>query len=205
MTVTQNNLPCLLLAGGQSRRMGGGHKFLRAIGDKTMLDHIIEQLQPQVGDILINSNTPLENMSYPVVADCVDGFRGPLAGILTGLEYFGARQTGHTHMLCMPCDVPFVPDDLVIRLSDRLGAGPNSIVMAYSNTRIHPVISMWPFALMEDLREALLVEDLRKILVFAERYQLTSAKWENEPEDPFFNVNSPEDLIEAEKRLGLGT
>ena len=193
--------PCVLLAGGQSRRMGGEDKFLKPFGDSTLLGHIVSRLEPQVSDIMINANRPLKDVPYPVEKDIVDGQRGPLAGILTGLTYFSQKDTDATHLLCFPCDIPFVPLDLVQKLQDKLGAGPHSIAMAYSGNRIHPVISLWPFALLDQLREALVVEDLRKILVFAERYQLTSAKWTGGDEDPFFNVNTPGDLLLAKARL----
>ncbi|GLQ05820.1 molybdenum cofactor guanylyltransferase MobA [Sneathiella chinensis] len=197
-------VPCLLLAGGQSRRMGGGAKFLKTIGERSMLDHIIDRLKPQVGDFLINSNQPLENTEYPVRPDTVPGFNGPLAGILTGLECFSDQGCTASHMLSVPTDAPFLPTDLVKRLQDAMTASPTAIVMAYSGSRIHPVVALWPFALKEALREALVDEGLRKILVFAERYSLTSARWEDTPVDPFFNVNHPEDLDFARSVLTGG-
>ncbi len=193
------NPPCVILAGGLSRRMGGGHKFLKLLDGKPLLDHVIDAIKPQVSDILINSNSEIESVIYPIRADVVSGNLGPLSGILTGLQYFQDVGTPATHMLCVPSDAPFVPADLVKRLSEALSGNIYSIAMAYSDHRIHPVVSLWPFSLLEDLRNALVTEDLRKILVFAERYSLRSVEWPVEGRDPFFNINRPEDLAKASK------
>ncbi|WP_206378219.1 molybdenum cofactor guanylyltransferase MobA [Sneathiella limimaris] len=193
--------PCVILAGGQSRRMGGEHKFLKTLGGMSLMDRVIQTIKPQVSDILINSNTPISRDDYPIVSDMVDGHLGPLAGILTGLKYFKDQGSKATHLLCVPSDAPFIPLDLVKRLTEGLSGKIYSISMAYSDHRIHPVISLWPFALLEDLEKAVTEENLRKILVFAERYSLRSVEWPIEGGDPFFNINRPEDLEEAANRL----
>jgi molybdopterin-guanine dinucleotide biosynthesis protein A len=193
------NPPCVILAGGLSRRMGGEHKFLKLLDGKPLLDHVIDAVKPQVSDLLINCNTEIDASSNPVRADIVGGNLGPLSGILTGLQYFQEAGTSATHMLCVPSDAPFIPSDLVDRLTEALSGNVYSIAMAYSDHRIHPVISLWPFSLLEDLRRALVEEDLRKILVFAERYSLRSAEWSIVGRDPFFNINRPEDLVDASK------
>lgn len=194
-------LPCMILAGGLSRRMGGGAKFLEMLGEKTVLEHIIDRVHPQVGDILINSNMTLEGARFPVRSDVIEGHHGPLAGVLTGLEYFAEQGSKATHMLSIPADAPFIPEDLVERLVGGLSASPHSIVMACSMERIHPVIGLWPFALANDLRKAVVDEGLRKILVFAERYTLTSVRWSEEEGDPFYNINRPEDMEAARERM----
>lgn len=191
---SKSNFPCLILAGGQSRRMGGGDKFLEKIGTKTLLEHIVERIEPQVGPILLNSNIAIEDAGFPVIADVVTGHLGPLAGILTGLEYFREKGCAATHMLSLPSDAPFIPCDLVEKLTDGLADSPTSIAMAYSKGRVHPVVALWPFTIAKALRDALVNEDLRKILVFAERYDLRHVQWTDERQDPFYNVNRPEDL-----------
>ncbi|MCG8491152.1 MAG: molybdenum cofactor guanylyltransferase MobA [Sneathiellales bacterium] len=194
-------VPCLVLAGGQSRRMGGGDKFLKRLGSKTILDHVLDTIEPQVSDILINSNSDLEGMRYPVRKDGLSGHLGPLAGILTGLQYFSHQEQKASHMLSVPADAPFIPEDLVERLLARMSSSPHSIVMAYSMDRIHPVVALWPFALKDELERAIKEEGLRKILVFAERYSLNSVRWSEEEGDPFYNINRPEDFDYAEKML----
>ncbi len=193
--------PCIILAGGQSRRMGDGDKFLKQIAGKSLLNHILHRIEPQVTEVLINSNVAIEDASWPVVCDAVDEGQGPLAGILTGLEYFRDKGCTATHMLSIPADAPFIPNDLVKRLETGLTASPHSIVMAYSKERVHPVVSLWPLSLAAQMRAALVGEDLRKILIFAERYSLNSVRWTDAEGDPFFNVNTPEDLEVARVRM----
>lgn len=195
--------PGLLLAGGQSRRMGGGAKFLQPLDGKTLLERVIETIQPQTSGLILNMNISgqdIDNINLPVIPDTVSGFAGPLAGILTGLEYFNRNSARHTHMLSLPTDAPFIPDDLVARLLSALGPGREEIVMAESKGRVHPVIALWPLSLADALRHALVEEDLRKILVFADRYRRVNVVWDDEAGDPFFNINRPEDLAEAERR-----
>ncbi len=204
MSCAEDLLPCLLLAGGQSRRMGGGAKFLQVLNGKSLLERIVETVEPQVGNLILNMNIEvhnIDNISIPVVSDSVTGFAGPLAGILTGLEYFNRKNIKNTHMLSLPTDAPFIPHDLVPRLLSALGPDRNEIVMAESMGRVHPVVALWPLSLAEDLRHALVEEDLRKILVFADRYPRVNVVWGDDEGDPFFNINRPEDLVEAEKRF----
>ncbi|MCF8465887.1 MAG: molybdenum cofactor guanylyltransferase MobA [Sneathiella sp.] len=204
MTEPTPEFPCLLLAGGQSRRMGGGAKFLQELRGRTLLSRIVDTLRPQVTEMVLNMNMDIEDIVSPDIAvlkDSVSGFVGPLSGILTGLEYFNEKKVDASHMLSVPTDAPFMPADLVSRLAAALGPRDNTIVMARSAGRVHPVAALWPLSLASDLRAALVGEDLRKILVFADRYTRVEVTWEDDEGDPFFNINRPEDLAEAERRL----
>lgn len=206
MTHGAGEFPCVLLAGGQSRRMGGGAKFLQTLGGKTLLFRIIETLKPQVSELVLNMNIDRDeaaDLNIPIIKDSISGFAGPLAGILTGLEYFNDRSNPASHMLSVPTDAPFIPDDLVARLAAGLKGSKETIVMAQSVGRVHPVVGLWPMSLAADLRAALVEEDLRKILVFADRYPRVEVVWEDNEGDPFFNINRPEDLAEAEQRFSL--
>ncbi|MDF2365951.1 molybdenum cofactor guanylyltransferase MobA [Sneathiella sp.] len=204
MTGRAQKFPCLLLAGGRSRRMGGGAKFLERLGGKTLLLHSIDTLRPQVSEFVLNMNMEAGEdipSDIPVIKDSVSGFAGPLAGVLTGIEYFNKKNVDSTHMLSVPTDAPFIPADLVERLASEIRSTTNKIVMANSVGRVHPVVALWPLALAVDLRSALVEEDLRKILVFADRYPRSEVIWGEDEGDPFFNINRPEDLAEAERRL----
>ena len=204
MNEAVTKFPCLLLAGGQSRRMGGGTKFLQELSGQTLLERIVKTLRPQVGEMVLNMNadTPRDALpDLPVLKDSVSGFAGPLAGILTGLEYFGAKGGTASHMLSVPTDAPFIPGNLVERLSEGLEGDKITIVMAHSVGRVHPVIALWPISLAADLRKALTEENLRKILVFADRYNRVEVEWTEDEGDPFFNVNRPEDLEAARQRV----
>lgn len=194
----------VLLAGGQSRRMGGGDKCLRPLGERTILEHVIDCIRPQVGPLILNANgNPARFQRYglPVVADVVDGFAGPLAGILTGLRW-AAKEAPHCDwVLSVPTDAPFIPQDLVASLSKGISAQNAQLACATSRGRTHPVVGLWPVTLADALEHALVSEDVRKIDRWTARYDLVEVAFDDADIDPFFNTNRPEDLAIAERLL----
>ena len=198
----------LLLAGGQSRRMGGGDKCLQKLGGKSLLARVIQCARPQVDHIILNANGDVgrfDSYGLKVVKDVVDGFVGPLAGILTGLEWARENQPECHWVASFACDAPFVPGDLVSRLSEAIVEKKGTLVCASSNGQDQPVFGLWPVALAEDLRSALVKEGIRKVDTWTDRYHLVRANWSTDPIDPFLNVNRPADLVEAEKVLRAAT
>ncbi len=186
---------CVLLAGGLATRMGGGDKGLKQVQGKPILDRVIDVVRPQVGDLVINANgdgARFSEYGFDVVADSVEGFVGPLAGILAGMDY----HDGCDWIVSVPTDTPFLPEDLVERLFAPIRDGEAEIVLARSGGFDHPVVGIWPVKLKEDLRKALVEEDIRKLKKWIGRYSYTTVEWETDPVDPFFNANSPEDLAE---------
>ena len=197
----------LLLAGGLARRMGGGDKPLRTIGGRTILDHVIERLRPQCARLVINANGDpgrFAGWGLPVVTDSIEGFAGPLAGILAGLDWAAAHAPGITHVASVAADTPFIPRDLVVRLASEMAAANAELAVAASGGWSHPVIGLWPVAIREALRQALTIEHERKIDRFTARYKLATATWPSDPVDPFFNANAPDDLDQAEAFLAQG-
>jgi molybdenum cofactor guanylyltransferase len=196
----------VLLAGGLARRMGGGDKPLKTIGGRTILDHVIARLAPQCDGLILNANgDPARFAAFglPVVADTVEGFAGPLAGILTALDWVAANKPDIKWVLSAATDCPFLPRDLVARLQ-RAREGENAqLAVAASNGQTHPVIGLWNVALREKLRHALVVEDIRKIDRWTARYPLATVTWPVEPVDPFFNANTVDDIAEAERLAAL--
>jgi len=194
----------LVLAGGLARRMGGGDKALIEIGGISILDRVLATLSGQCAGLAINANGDPQRFAdtaLPVIPDNVPGFAGPLAGILAGLDWLAAQNNGIEWMLTVPGDCPFLPEDLVERLHQArrdLGAGV-PLACARSGEWRHPVVGLWPLALRADLRHALTVDDLRKIEVWTARHGVAVADWPVDPIDPFFNVNSPEDVTRAEE------
>jgi molybdopterin-guanine dinucleotide biosynthesis protein A len=194
----------LVLAGGLARRMGGGDKARIEIGGVTILDRVLATLSAQCTGIIINANGDAKRFAdtgLEVVPDNVSGFAGPLAGILTGLDWLAAQNNGIEWLVSVPGDCPFLPDDLVERLHlarRKMGAGV-PLACARSGEWRHPVVGLWPLALRADLRKALVEEDLRKIEVWTARHGVAMAEWPTDPVDPFFNVNTPEDAAKAEK------
>jgi molybdenum cofactor guanylyltransferase len=198
----------LVLAGGLARRMGGGDKALIRIGNETILQRALARLAPQVSGIVLNANGDPRRFApfgLPVVADSVPDFAGPLAGILAGLDWVAAKRPDIEWVVSVPGDCPFLPRDLVARLQAARIAEGKPLACAHSGDWRHPVVGLWQVALREDLRHAITIEDLRKIEVWTARHGVALADWPAEPVDPFFNVNTPEDVEMATKLVALET
>lgn len=192
----------LILAGGLSRRMGGGDKPLAQVGGVAIVDRVIAALRPQCAGLVLNANGDPARFSaqgLPVVADDVPGFAGPLAGVLAGLEYCARAHPQIAWVVSVAADSPFLPADLVARLQGARIAGGARLACAASGDHTHPVIGLWPVDLAADLRRALVEEDIRKIDRFTARYPIATVEWPATPVDPFFNANTPEELVEAER------
>ena len=190
----------VILAGGLSRRMGGNEKSLLMLAGKPPVRWVQEALAPQVSHLALNANGDPQRFDFldlPVIADTVDGFVGPLAGILAGMRWASAIGDV-SHVVSAAADTPFLPEDLVTRLQDSINT-PDEIAMANSVGRIHPVFGLWPIRLADALERFLVDEDKRKILEFANRYTLHSVNFDKPNSDPFFNINTPDDLAEAEQ------
>ncbi|MBR0679356.1 molybdenum cofactor guanylyltransferase MobA [Roseomonas eburnea] len=200
----RGTLGCVL-AGGLARRMGGGDKPLRTLGGRPMLDHALARLAPQVAAVVLNANgDPARFASYglPVVADGLPDYPGPLAGILAAMDWAAAERPDLPWIASVPGDSPFIPDDLVARLHAAREAASVPFACARSGGQTHPPVGLWPVALREELRAALLAGE-RKIDRWTARHGCTHADWPDNPVDPFFNANAPEDLAIAERLLPL--
>ena len=195
-----------VIAGGLSRRMGGGDKPLLLLGGRAILDHVLDRFGPQCGAMVINANGDARRLKHyllPVLADPVEGFAGPLAGLLAALDWAAENRPDAALVATVPGDCPFLPHDLVERLSSARRSGRAEIALASSGGRSHPVAGLWPVALRAALRHALLEEGLRKVSFWTDRHSTARADWAADPVDPFFNVNTPEDLAEAGRLLPL--
>jgi len=192
----------LVLAGGLARRMGGGDKALIRIGGKAILDRVLAVLRGSCEPIILNANgDPARFARYglPVIADSVPDFAGPLAGILAGLDWAAAHAPGTEWVVTVPGDCPFLPADLVDRLHAARAEAGTPLACARSGEWRHPVVGLWRVDLRDDLRHALTVEDLRKIEIWTARHGVAIASWPDQPIDPFFNVNTPEDVAAADR------
>jgi molybdopterin-guanine dinucleotide biosynthesis protein A len=195
----------MVLAGGLARRMGGGDKPLRLLGGVPMLDHALARLAPQVAAMVINANgDPTRFAAYrvPVVADGLPDHPGPLAGILAALDWAAAHRPHLPWVVSVPGDSPFIPLDLVARLHAARLAASVPLACARSGGPAHPPVGLWPVALRDDLRAALMGGE-RKIDRWTARHGCAPADWPATPVDPFFNANAPEDLQAAEALLPL--
>lgn len=200
----RHDITGLVLAGGLSRRMGGGDKGLLALGERPMLAHVIGRLAPQIGALAINANGDpgrFADFELPVVPDTVDGFVGPLAGVLAGMMWTRRAHPTARWVASVSADAPFLPADLVARLVVAVADRGNAIAIAQSAGELHPVIGLWPVALAEDLERALR-DGLRKVLAWTDRHGTVPVAFDmidvgGTSVDPFFNANTPEDLAEA--------
>ncbi|MGJ8572044.1 MAG: molybdenum cofactor guanylyltransferase MobA [Hoeflea sp.] len=194
----------VVLAGGLSRRMGGGEKGLQLLAGQSMISRVIGRIAPQVDALAINANAdpePYLEFGLPILPDTISGHVGPLAGVLTGLEW-ATGLPGVTHIVSAATDTPFLPLDLVSKFSAH--AAPERIVIARSDGNRHPVFGLWPVALRQDLAEWLATSETMKVLAWVQRHDFTFCDFEADGEaapDPFFNANTPEELAEAGRIL----
>jgi molybdopterin-guanine dinucleotide biosynthesis protein A len=194
----------VVLAGGRATRMGGGDKALRMLGGRALLDHVLARVGPQVAGVALNANgDPARFAAWglPVLGDPVAGFPGPLAGVLAGLVW--AREFGAVDILVVPTDTPFLPADLVVRL--RAGRGGAAVACAVSAGRVHPVVGLWRVELAGAL-EAGLASGERRVETWLRARGLAEVGFPADAGggDAFANVNTPEELADAARRLAGG-
>ena len=197
--------PCVILAGGLSRRMGTNKSLVR-LGGMTLLDHIIERLSPQASAIALNGDMEWREPSgLRRVPDTFSDKLGPLAGILAAMRDTAAHHPAATHVLTVPTDAPLLPSDLMTRLVAAID-GKGSIAVASSDGNLHPVVGLWPVALADDLETWIVTDEKRRVRHFLQRHRTIEVIFPTIETpagrfDPFLNINTPEELAAAEKWL----
>ncbi len=208
MTGETERVAGVVLAGGLSRRMGGGDKGLRELGGRPLMLHVIERIAAQASPVAINANGDASRFAafgLPVIPDATADFSGPLAGVLAGLRWAMAATPGTRFIVTAACDTPFFPEDLAAKFLAAAGGAYPAIVLAMSGEQVHPVFGLWPVALADDLANAL-ATGTRKVLHWTGRHPHFIAEFPTmsvggKCADPFFNANTPEELAEAEALL----
>jgi molybdopterin-guanine dinucleotide biosynthesis protein A len=198
----------IILGGGLARRMGGADKALLELGGRPLLSHVRERLSPQCEGLILNANgdsARLGAFGLTIVPDSVSGYLGPLAGILAGLEWAALHRPSLEWVVNVPADTPLIPPDLVRRLHEARQIEAQPLACASSGSRDHFVIGLWPVRLRQDLRQALVEKDMRRVEDWARLHGMARASWPAEPLDPFFNINTPEDLAKAHELVEPGT
>lgn len=182
--------------------MGGGDKAMRHVAGRSMLARVKHRLAPQVGAMALNANGDAARfaaLSLPVIPDSIEDYPGPLAGVLAGLDW--AATEGASHVLSVAADTPFFPTDLGARLSAALAPETPIALAATPDPKRgmarHPTFGLWPVALADDLR-ASLNDGVRKVVLWTDRHGAATVPFPNDPFDPFFNVNTPDDMATAE-------
>lgn len=190
----------VVLAGGLSRRMGGDDKVLLTFEGLTLLEHVARRLGPQCDGVILNANRDpvrFAAMPYPVVPDSIEGHLGPLAGVLTALEWSATHRPDIEWVVSAPGDTPFIPPDMVQRLHHARRESGQSLACASSGSQVHFTVGLWPVSLRHDLRRALLEKDMRRAGDWARLHGYAEASWPVDPVDPFFNINTPDDMKAA--------
>ncbi|KPF43874.1 molybdenum cofactor guanylyltransferase MobA [Rhizobium sp. AAP43] len=199
-------IPGLVLAGGASRRMGSDKAALRMQG-QPLVEQVAARLARQTTPVWLNlPQGSTIGAAHSHVSDTVPDRPGPLAGILAGLEAMEIRQPDASHLLTIPVDTPFFPDDLVRRLYEE--AELEDIVVASSHDRLHPVVALWPATLKDDLADWLSPPHNRRVFDFINRHRYKAVHFDKMatslgPIDPFFNINTPADLEQANRLTGV--
>ena len=164
---TTHALPAaVVLAGGKSSRMGGDDKSLKLLGGRPLIAHVLDRLAPQASAVAISANgdpARFDRFGLPVLADTVPGYLGPLAGLLAAMQW--AQTLGATHILSMPTDTPFFPENLAASLANASAAAP---ALAASVGRRHPAVGLWPVDLAGRLEDFLLSATTYRVSAFAD-------------------------------------
>jgi molybdenum cofactor guanylyltransferase len=198
------SLAGVLLAGGRSRRMGGGDKCLALLGGRPLLAHAIARFGPQVDAMAINANGDLVRFAgfgLPVIADPIPGFAGPLAGILAGMQWARAEPFAAERIVTVATDTPFFPDDLVARL---VASAAEGIAVARTGGRLHRVFGVFPVDYADDLEHFIKTSGSLKVGDWLDRLGYVAVDFDDQTRDgfdPFFNINRPDDLNIAEAML----
>lgn len=200
----------VILAGGLASRMGGGDKALLDLGGTRLIDQVIDRIAPQVSELALNANgdpVRFAEFGMPIIPDSIEGFAGPLAGVLAGLDW--AANIGADTIVTVAGDTPFFPIDLVEKLETAARQQGTDLALAATIDPVkgqvrHPTFGIWPVALRDDLRDAL-TGGLRKVVLWTEKHNAASALFEIKDRDPFFNINTPDELEIAQKMLAGNT
>jgi molybdopterin-guanine dinucleotide biosynthesis protein A len=195
----------VILAGGSSSRMGGRSKALSTLAGRPMLSHVIERFQKQVDPLLLSSgddNSPFEDFGLPMVNDIVERHRGPLTGLCSALQFLDSHG-GSPWLALVPCDAPFLPPDLVSRLLAAARGQGKPVAVARYEQRIQPTFSLWHTSVSGHITEAVMATGQPGLKHLVSDLEHTVVDWDTRRWSPFFNVNTPAHLAEAEHRLDL--
>lgn len=206
--MTDNNrmITGVILAGGLAKRMGGGDKCLLPLGGKTLLQRSIDRAQSQVSELILNANgnsLRFARSRLPVIADLFGNFPGPLAGIHAALTFMNERNPDNEWLASFACDTPFFPRDMVQQLYDASLGGDAQVVVARSNGRVHPIFALWHASLLSKIEHRLQKGDPPRLQEWIEALKPMYVDFSADGYDPFFNINTPQDLYSAEAQLSL--
>lgn len=198
-----------VLAGGLSRRMGGKDKSTLALCGRPLIAHVLDRIRDQVCETVINASDDLDRFGdygLSIVPDIsgdgkVEGFGGPLVGILSVLEWAAAHRPDIAYVVTFPIDTPLLPLDFALRAGRALESEKAEFACAVSGGRVHPVVALWPVDLRHRLGRLVVEDGLRRVDRLLDRFLAARVEYPMRPVDPFFNINKPEDLATGERLL----
>mgnify|MGYP003863119005 CR=1 FL=1 len=204
MQIETSQIVGVILAGGLARRMGGGDKSMLRIGERRILDYVVASACAQLDSVIINANGDPQRFTefnLPVQADIVPDFAGPLAGVVSAMAWVKQNQPNCSHIITMAADTPFFPSDYVSRMLSLMQLKHQRLACASYQGRTQPVFGLWPVDLFDDLYKALVEDDMRKVDRFTTPYGVVDVAFDELASNPFFNVNTPQDIALGEQRI----
>ncbi len=206
---TANAITGVLLAGGLNRRMHGQNKGSLLLTGQPLIEQVAQRAKPQVAELLLNSNTPLApnipNVFTATINDSLPDYPGPLAGILAAMQWCRTHQPHTQWLASFTVDTPFLPRSGIATLLKAATQVNAQYVCAASYGRRHPLFALWPIAQADALHDALVNQGIRKVQAWTDQFSTLEVDFtptDAAQPDPFFNINTPEDLAEAEVLLG---
>jgi molybdopterin-guanine dinucleotide biosynthesis protein A len=200
MVPLMNNIDGLILAAGRSRRMACGDKLMSILGNKTLLEHVVTRLKSQVTALFINADPALCGaQSLPVIADRVEGYKGPLTGLWSALK--SDQLSDADYLMIAPCDGPFIPDNLVSELYQSMVVNDADIACIRYQGFAQPTFSLWNKRILPAVEESLLRQNQGGFKSLLAELKTVYIDWPEQPINPFFNINTLDDLAEAEGLL----
>jgi len=203
--MSENNILGVILAGGKSKRFGKD-KSLVFLDNKTLLEHTLEKIESIFSEILIvsnNNNIQYEKKNIWITKDCIEGHLGPLAGVLTAMKWIKKLNKNYQWLATFPCDTPFFDTKLVQELKKQVNQKKHLLYFLNSNKKRHNIFGFWSIELINTLEEDIIKNNYRKVEDWANKIGVKNINIKFSKFDPFFNINSTEDLEEAKKILKL--
>ncbi len=203
MPLTKDNISGVILAGGRSSRMQFENKALLELGGKSLIEHVIEGAKPQVAQLLINANRDLQRfneLDIPVEPDKFGVDAGPLAGIVTGMQYSRKHFPEVKALACFPADVPWFPSDMVAQLAAAMHAESTQVAWLCTAEQWQPLFSLWSLSLENDLLAAL-GDGLYSPMALIRSLPNSQLNIVDIAPGDFANLNTPEDLAKARTQL----
>jgi molybdopterin-guanine dinucleotide biosynthesis protein A len=195
----ENNILGVILAGGKSKRFGQEKSQVK-LGDKTLLEHSLSKLKSKFDKILIvtNSNTIKD---YKTINDCIEGQLGPLVGVLSAMKWIKKNKFSYNWIATFPCDTPFFNISIIEEFYKASKLNDNLLYFVKSKKKRHNIFGLWSLKLIEILEKDIIENNYRKVEKWANKIGVKTIDVSYDDIDPFFNINTKEDLIEAEKIL----